>query len=165
MTCGARATRRCAACAPTTSTCIFSPASTPPSPSRSPSAPSPTSSPQGRWAVSACPKSRPPPSAAPTPRYNGENLTANLSIVDAITHLASAGGTTPAQIALAWLLSRGRDVIPIPGSSRRPHLRDNLAALDLHLTCADLDQIDAAVPEGGAHGARYGDHGTRLIDQ
>ncbi|MYT32975.1 MULTISPECIES: aldo/keto reductase [unclassified Streptomyces] len=101
---------------------------------------------------------------ATAPRYNGDDLKANLAIVDAITHLAAAKNATPAQIALAWLLARGSDVIPIPGSSRRPHLRDNLAALDLHLTDTDLGDIGAAVPAVGAQGARYGDHGIGLID-
>ncbi|MGW2425761.1 aldo/keto reductase [Streptomyces sp. NPDC001709] len=102
---------------------------------------------------------------ATAPRYNGDDLKANLAIADAITRLAAAKGATPAQVALAWLLTRGSDVIPIPGSSRRPHLRDNLAALDLHLTTADLSAIDATVPATGAQGARYGDHGIRMIDQ
>ncbi|MEU8976476.1 aldo/keto reductase [Streptomyces monashensis] len=102
---------------------------------------------------------------ATAPRYNGDDLKANLAIVDAITHLAATKSATPAQIALAWLLTRGNDVVPIPGSSRRPHLRDNLAALDLHLTATDLGDIDAAVPDIGAQGARYSDHGIALIDQ
>ncbi|WP_157429726.1 aldo/keto reductase [Actinomadura oligospora] len=102
---------------------------------------------------------------ATAPRYNGDNLKANLSIIEAITKLASVKHATPARIALAWLLTRGSDVIPIPGSSRRPHLHDNLAALDVHLTADDLSHIEAAVPATGAKGARYGDHGIRLIDQ
>ncbi|GAA2314069.1 aldo/keto reductase [Nonomuraea roseoviolacea subsp. roseoviolacea] len=102
---------------------------------------------------------------ATAPRYTGDDLKANLTVVDAITPIAAAKGATPAQIALAWLLTRGSDVIPIPGSSRRPHLRDNLAALDLHLTATDLGAIDAAVPDTGAQGARYGDHGIALIDR
>ncbi|WP_030410580.1 aldo/keto reductase [Streptomyces sp. NRRL S-1448] len=102
---------------------------------------------------------------ATAPRYNGDHLKANLAIVDALTHLAAAKDATPARIALTWLLTRGSDVIPIPGSSRRPHLRDNLAAVDLHLTATDLGTIDAAVPNTGAQGARYGDHGIGLIDQ
>ncbi|MGC0420149.1 aldo/keto reductase [Embleya sp. AB8] len=102
---------------------------------------------------------------ATAPRYNGDNLKANLTVVEAITALATSRNTTPARIALAWLLTRGSDIIPIPGSSRRPHLRDNLAALDVRLTPTDLDHIDAAVPSTGAQGARYGDHGIRLIDQ
>ncbi|MQY09369.1 aldo/keto reductase [Actinomadura macrotermitis] len=102
---------------------------------------------------------------ATAPRYNGDDLKANLAIVEAVTRLADAKGATPAQIALAWLLTRGGDVIPIPGSSRRPHLRDNLGSLDLRLTAADLGAIDAAVPGTGARGARYGDHGIALIDR
>lgn len=102
---------------------------------------------------------------ATAPRYNGDDLKANLAIVDVISHLAATKSATPAQIALAWLLARGSDVIPIPGSSHRPHLRDNLAALDLHLAASDLGAIDAAVPATGAQGARYGDHGIALIDQ
>lgn len=116
-------------------------------------------------AVRATTRYEPGDFRATAPRYNGNDLKANLAIVDAITHLAAAKHATPAQIALAWLLTRGTDVIPIPGSSRRPHLRENLAALDLHLTATDLGAIDAAVPDVGAQGARYSDHGTALIDQ
>ncbi|EME99958.1 aldo/keto reductase [Streptomyces mobaraensis NBRC 13819 = DSM 40847] len=116
-------------------------------------------------AVRATTRYEPGDFRATAPRYNGDGLKANLAIVDAITHLAATKSATPAQIALAWLLSRGDDVIPIPGSSRRPHLRDNLAALDLHLTATDLGDIDAAVPDTGAKGARYSDHGIALIDQ
>ncbi|RAG80522.1 aldo/keto reductase [Streptacidiphilus pinicola] len=102
---------------------------------------------------------------ATAPRYHGDDLKANLAIIDAISRIAAAKSTSPAQIALAWLLNRGSDVIPIPGSSRRPHLRDNLAALDLHLTATDLRDIDAALPDTRAQGARYSDHGIALIDQ
>ncbi|GAA4602474.1 aldo/keto reductase [Actinoallomurus liliacearum] len=102
---------------------------------------------------------------ATAPRYNGDDLKANLAIVEAITALAITKNATPAQIALAWLLTRGSDIVPIPGSARRPHLLDNLAALDLRLTTADLAHIDAAVPTTGAQGSRYGDHGIRMIDQ
>ncbi|MFI7107913.1 aldo/keto reductase [Nonomuraea sp. NPDC050227] len=116
-------------------------------------------------AVRATTRYEPGDFRATAPRYNGDDLKANLAIVDALTHLAAAKNATPAQIALAWLLTRGSDVIPIPGSSRRPHLRDNLAALDLHLTATDLAAIDAAVPDTGAQGARYGDHGIAMIDQ
>ena len=99
------------------------------------------------------------------PRYNGADLKANLAIVDAIDRLAAAKGASTAQLALAWLLTRGNDVIPIPGSSRRTHLRDNLAALDLQLTATDLADLAAVVPAAGAHGARYGHQGSALLDQ
>ncbi|MEU3374102.1 aldo/keto reductase [Streptomyces sp. NPDC006660] len=115
-------------------------------------------------AVRATTRYEPGDFRATAPRYNGDDLKANLATVDAITRLAAAKSATPAQIALAWLLTRGNDIVPIPGSSRRPHLRDNLAALDLRLTSADLAAIDAAVPDTGAQGARYSDHGIALID-
>jgi aryl-alcohol dehydrogenase-like predicted oxidoreductase len=99
------------------------------------------------------------------PRYNGEDLHANLAIVDAIARLAAAKGASTAQLALAWLLTRGNDVVPIPGSSRRTHLRENLGALDLHLTALDLADLAAIVPAAGARGARYGHQGSALLDQ
>ncbi|WP_233273216.1 aldo/keto reductase [Streptomyces broussonetiae] len=101
---------------------------------------------------------------AAAPRCTGDNLKANPAVVDALTQLAAAKNVN-AQVALAWLPTRGSDVIPIPGSSCRPHLRDNLATLDLQLTTTDLGRIDAAVPTTGAQGARYGDHGIGTIDQ
>ncbi|MGW4808461.1 aldo/keto reductase [Kitasatospora sp. NPDC004272] len=116
-------------------------------------------------AVRATTRYEPGDFRATAPRYNGDDLTSNLAVVDAITRVAAAKGATPARIALAWLLTRGSDVVPIPGSSRRRHLRDNLAALDLQLSAADLGDIDAAVPRTGARGARYGDHGIALIDR
>ncbi|MFC8716368.1 aldo/keto reductase [Kitasatospora sp. NPDC057198] len=116
-------------------------------------------------AVRATTRYEPGDFRATAPRYNGDDLASNLAVVDAITRVAAAKGATPARIALAWLLTRGSDVVPIPGSSRRPHLRDNLAALDLRLSATDLGDIDDAVPATGARGARYGDHGTALIDR
>jgi aryl-alcohol dehydrogenase-like predicted oxidoreductase len=98
-------------------------------------------------------------------RYHGDDLRANLTIVDAIADIAAAKRVSTAQIALAWLLTRGSDIIPIPGSSRRTHLRDNIAALDVHLTATDLAAIAAVVPAAGAQGARYGDRGSSLVDQ
>ncbi|MEV5779249.1 aldo/keto reductase [Streptomyces antimycoticus] len=103
-------------------------------------------------AVRAATRYEPGDLRATAPRYNGNDLKANLAIVDSIARLAAAKGATLAQVALAWLLARGSEVIPIPGSSRRPHLRDNLAALDLHLTAIDLGDIDSAVPAPGPRG-------------
>ena len=81
-----------------------------------------------------------------------------------VADAASPAPDRAVPVALAWVRAQGSDVIPIPGSSRRTHLRDNLAALDLHLAPSDLDEIDAAVPGTGAHGARYSEHSSRLID-
>ncbi|MFF4339308.1 aldo/keto reductase [Kitasatospora sp. NPDC001540] len=102
---------------------------------------------------------------ATAPRYRGADLAANLAVVEAVARIAADLGATPSQVALAWLLARGDDVLPIPGSSRRAHLRDNLAALDLRLGAAELAAVDAAVPPGGARGARYGEHGAALLDE
>ncbi|MFF4083437.1 aldo/keto reductase [Streptomyces sp. NPDC001777] len=135
---------------------------------RSPGATLIACSPLGRGlltgAVRAATRYEPGDFRATAPRYNGDDLKANPAIADAITRLATAKSATPAQIALAWLLTRGSDVIPIPGSSRRPRLRDTLAALDLHLTVTDLGTIDDTVPGTGARGARCSDHGIALID-
>ncbi|SFQ05956.1 Predicted oxidoreductase [Amycolatopsis rubida] len=102
---------------------------------------------------------------ATAPRYTGANLTANLGTVEAVSAIAADLGATPAQLALAWLLARGTDIVPIPGSSRRTHLHDNLAAIDLRLTPDDLARIDAALPPAGARGDRYGTHSMTMIDQ
>lgn len=102
---------------------------------------------------------------ARTPRYSGDNLTRNLAIVDVLADIAAGHGATPAQVALAWVLSRGSDVVPIPGSSKRRHLEDNVAAGELRLTEIDLARIEAAVPEGGPAGDRYNVSSMRTIDR
>lgn len=99
-----------------------------------------------------------------TPRYNGEALKANLSIVQAIIDIAASHGASAAQVALAWVLSRGEDVVPLAGSSRPAHVENSAAATDLTLTEADLERIDEVVPAEGAHGARYPEPAMRLID-
>ena len=99
-----------------------------------------------------------------TPRYNGAALEANLAIVQAITDIADSQSASTAQVALAWVLSRGGDVAPLVGSSRPAHVENSAAAIDLTLTEADLAQIDEVVPANGAHGARYPEPALRLID-
>ena len=88
------------------------------------------------------------------PRFQGENLAANLAIVEAIEAVASAKAATPAQVALAWVHGQGEDVVPIPGTKRRRYLEDNVAALDIHLSAADTARLEEP---GGAHGDRYAD--------
>lgn len=90
-----------------------------------------------------------------TPRYVGDALEANLASVEVVRGLADARGVAPAQLVLAWLLSRGEDVVPIPGTKRRRWLEENVAACDLVLDEAESAAIAAAVPE--AVGARYPD--------
>ncbi len=87
------------------------------------------------------------------PRFNGDNLRRNQAIVTALRELASARGVTPGQLALAWVQSRGEDVVPIPGTKRRTYLAENIAAATLELSAEELAEIEAAVPE--AAGTRY----------
>jgi aryl-alcohol dehydrogenase-like predicted oxidoreductase len=89
------------------------------------------------------------------PRFQAENLAANQRLADAVKALAEHKGCSPAQLALAWLLSRGEDVVPIPGTKRVRYLEQNAGALDVRLTAEDLRAIDAALPPGATAGARY----------
>ncbi|CAN5148783.1 aldo/keto reductase [soil metagenome] len=88
------------------------------------------------------------------PRFQSPNLKENLALVDALEELAREKGCTPAQLALAWLLAQGDDVIPIPGTRSIERLRENLEALDLELTREDLDRLDEIAPPGAASGER-----------
>jgi aryl-alcohol dehydrogenase-like predicted oxidoreductase len=89
------------------------------------------------------------------PRYAGANLTANLDLVGRIAAIAREKNCTPAQLALAWLLARGEDVIPIPGTRRKDRLAENLGALSVRLSAADVARISNAIPVGAAAGTRY----------
>jgi len=91
------------------------------------------------------------------PRFQGENLKENLGTVGVLEQLARAREATPAQVALAWLLHQGRDIVPIPGTKRRRWLEQNVAAAALTLTAAELNQLDQTAP---AAGLRYKDMGT-----
>ncbi len=99
-----------------------------------------------------------------SPRFQGENFDKNLALVAAVSELARTKGCTPAQLALAWTLARGADVVPIPGTKRRTYLSDNLAALDVSLSPADLAAIDALAPRGAAAGLRYPETMMPLVD-
>ncbi|AFE10773.1 aldo/keto reductase [Corallococcus coralloides DSM 2259] len=90
-----------------------------------------------------------------SPRFQGENFQRNLKLVEHIDRLAGQKQCTPAQLALAWVLSRGQDVVPIPGTKRRKFLDDNLGALDVKLTKEDLAAIESIAPPGVAAGERY----------
>jgi aryl-alcohol dehydrogenase-like predicted oxidoreductase len=91
------------------------------------------------------------------PRMQGRNLERNRELAEHVQELAAEKGCTPAQLALAWVLSRGDDVVPIPGTKRRTYLEQNAAASELELTSADLEQLDEAFPPGVAAGDRYAD--------
>ncbi|HVG50478.1 MAG TPA: aldo/keto reductase [Xanthobacteraceae bacterium] len=89
------------------------------------------------------------------PRYAGDNLAVNLDLVSRITTVAKEKGCTPAQLALAWLLARGNDIIPIPGTRRKDRLAENLGALNVKLSDADVKRLSDAIPVGAAAGTRY----------
>ena len=97
------------------------------------------------------------------PRYSEENFASNMAIVDAVKIIASAHSVSPAQIALAWLLAQGQDIVPIPGSKRRATLEDSMAAVNVTLSPADLDALDAAAPRDATAGNRYGDAGMSMV--
>jgi aryl-alcohol dehydrogenase-like predicted oxidoreductase len=89
------------------------------------------------------------------PRFQGENFDQNLELVDKVGRLAQDKGCTAGQLALAWVLAQGEDVVPIPGTKRRTYLEENIAACDITLTEADLAQLDDLAPQGVAVGGRY----------
>jgi aryl-alcohol dehydrogenase-like predicted oxidoreductase len=91
------------------------------------------------------------------PRMQGENFERNRALAAHVSELAGAKGCTPAQLALAWVLSRGEDVVPIPGTKRRSYLEQNAAASELELTDDELRELDEAFPPGAAAGQRYAD--------
>ena len=91
------------------------------------------------------------------PRFTGENFSRNIELVDRVRQLSAAKGCTPGQLALAWVLSRGDDVVPIPGTKRRSYLAENIAAIEVVLDPADLVAIDEAFPPDASSGLRYPD--------
>lgn len=90
-----------------------------------------------------------------SPRFQAENFNRNLELVEKVKQLAGAKGTTASQVALAWVLAQGEDIIPIPGTKRRTYLDQNIAALDLELSKAELAELDHAFPPDAAAGLRY----------
>jgi aryl-alcohol dehydrogenase-like predicted oxidoreductase len=91
------------------------------------------------------------------PRFQGEALDANLALVEKVRELASSKGCTPGQLALAWVLAQGEDVVPIPGTKRVRYLEENVGAVSVELTADDLTALEQAVPRDAVVGARYGD--------
>jgi aryl-alcohol dehydrogenase-like predicted oxidoreductase len=98
------------------------------------------------------------------PRFQGENFQRNLGLVARVTEIASARGATPAQLALAWVLARGKDVVPIPGTRRRATLEENVAAASLVLTPAEMNRLDEVAPQGVTAGARYPEAAMKVIE-
>jgi aryl-alcohol dehydrogenase-like predicted oxidoreductase len=90
-----------------------------------------------------------------SPRFQGENFQRNLDLVGQVSKLAQARGVTTGQLALAWVMAQGEDIVPIPGTKRRPYLEENVAAAAIRLTPDELASIDAVMPPGAAVGERY----------
>jgi len=99
------------------------------------------------------------------PRFQGENFQKNLDLVKKIEEMAREKNCTPAQLALAWVLAQGKDVVPIPGTKRRSYLEQNLAAADIKLTRGDLQRIDQVAPKGIAAGPRYAEAAMAALDK
>jgi len=99
-----------------------------------------------------------------SPRFQGVAFGRNLELVESIRAIAAAKGCTPGQLALAWVLAQGDDVIPIPGTKKVRYLEENVAAADIVLTAADLAAIDKALPAGAATGERYAPDGMRALN-
>jgi len=99
------------------------------------------------------------------PRFQGENFQKNLDLVRHVEDVASRKGCTPAQLALAWLLHQGDDIVPIPGTTRVMNLEDNIGALGVTLTTRDLERIDAVFPKGVAAGDRYLEGGMATVNR
>lgn len=90
-----------------------------------------------------------------SPRFQGENFDRNLELVSRIGEIAGERGCTPAQLALAWVIAQGEDVVPIPGTKRRKYLEENVGALEVQITPEELKRIDEVAPRGAAAGERY----------
>jgi aryl-alcohol dehydrogenase-like predicted oxidoreductase len=98
-----------------------------------------------------------------SPRFQGENFQKNLDLVREIEAMAREKGCAPSQLALAWVLEQGDDIVPIPGTKRRPYLEENVGALNVTLTADDLARIDRIMPPGAAAGTRYPEPGMKMV--
>jgi aryl-alcohol dehydrogenase-like predicted oxidoreductase len=99
-----------------------------------------------------------------SPRFQGDNFAKNLLLVERVKKLAGARGAAPGQFALAWVMGRGRDIVPIPGTTRRAHLEQNVAVAKMELTRGELAQIEEGLPKGAFQGTRYPEPMMKLIN-
>jgi len=99
-----------------------------------------------------------------SPRFQGENFQKNLDLVKKVEEIAREKKCRPSQLALAWVLAQGDDIVPIPGTKRRKYLEENIAAVDLKLTADDLRRLSEVFPSGAASGLRYPEHMMNLIN-
>jgi aryl-alcohol dehydrogenase-like predicted oxidoreductase len=100
-----------------------------------------------------------------SPRFQGENFARNLQLVDKVNELAARKGLRASQLALAWVLARGEDIVPIPGTKRIPYLEENLDAAQVRLSREELAQLDALAPQGVAAGTRYPESGMKSVNR
>jgi aryl-alcohol dehydrogenase-like predicted oxidoreductase len=98
-----------------------------------------------------------------SPRFMGENFQKNLDLVDRVEAIARRKGCTPAQLALAWVLAQGNDIVPIPGTKHRARLEENVAAMAIELSTDDLRELERVAPRGVAAGDRYTEAGMRGV--
>jgi aryl-alcohol dehydrogenase-like predicted oxidoreductase len=98
------------------------------------------------------------------PRFQGENFTRNLAVVEQLQRLADEKRAAPSQLAIAWLLAQGDDIVPIPGAEHRRYLEENVRALEVRLTPEDLAAIEQAAPHGAVAGERYGPAGMAYVN-
>jgi aryl-alcohol dehydrogenase-like predicted oxidoreductase len=99
-----------------------------------------------------------------SPRFQGENFRRNLDLVRAVEEMARAKGVKTSQLALAWVLARGKDVVPIPGTTKRAHVEENVAATSISLSAAELARLDEIAPKGAAAGDRYPAEGMKRVN-
>ncbi|HEY6674497.1 MAG TPA: aldo/keto reductase [Rubrobacteraceae bacterium] len=99
------------------------------------------------------------------PRFSEENFRQNLELAERVREIAAEKGATPGQLALAWLLVRGDDIVPIPGTKRRKYLEENAGAVDITLTGEDLQRIEEAIPRGSVAGERYSEQMMRTVNR
>lgn len=99
-----------------------------------------------------------------SPRFQGENFVRNLELVDKVREIAAEKGILPSQLALAWVLAKGEDIVPIPGTAHRKHLEENVAAADIGLSPGELARIEQVAPPGVAAGPRYPEQAMRHIN-
>jgi aryl-alcohol dehydrogenase-like predicted oxidoreductase len=99
-----------------------------------------------------------------SPRFQGENFQKNLDLVRRVEEMAKQKGCKPSQLALAWVLAQGDDIVPIPGTKRRKYLEENVVAINIQLTPEDLHRIDEVFPRDATAGARYPEHMMSLVN-
>ena len=99
------------------------------------------------------------------PRFQGENFDKNIALVSKVEEIAAEKGVEASQLALAWVLAQGEDIVPIPGTKRRKYIEQNAAAVDLKLTDAELQQIEEIFPPNAASGARYPESSMSTVNR